>query len=135
MQYTYIQVTDGDGRFVMPGAQTDHLYAVVVYQGDIEGEGWFRRAEAAWERHNLDRPLGQAIRSMSVGDVIVFKAGPVLVADSVGFKQVRNHAAHVFRSLAERGVPGNRPIFEEAADYYASFEQHGEGDDEPEVAP
>lgn len=134
MRYSYLQATDGDGRLVMPGVETERVFLVNVLEGVTVRRDRRELPELIWQTHQNEggeRPLAQTIRSMCVGDVIVLHDGPsesglderalVLVVDTFGFARASEDLAREAIRLARRGVPAHGTV--PGSSYYAAFAQ------------
>lgn len=111
MRYTYIQATSPDGR--MPSRfqerpEDDSVVLVAVYEGEAGA------LDHVFRLHNQpDRPHGESIRSMVVGDLVVVhptnKTGPkTYLCDTVGWTQIHGMSAVHAEGLALRQPPAHR---------------------------
>lgn len=116
-RYSYLQATDSDGRMVFPRVETERVFLVNVHEGEVEipEEKSLLDAELVWVEHNSpDRPLGQTIRSMVIGDVVAFHEDDgrfeVWVAADVGFVRASKELAASVSSIARRGTPAHGTV-------------------------
>jgi hypothetical protein len=92
MRYEYFQpVPDEKGRtmYVMPYDDLSQYTYHKVYEAEatVEHLPFMEVLEFIWTQHNRrDRPRGQEIRSMSVGDLVRIN-GELWMADLAGFKK------------------------------------------------
>ena len=123
-KYTWIQVSTQDGRLVDPHVvdpqnSQEPVFAVAVYAGEEDAMEFGN----IFRRHNIERPLGDKVRSMSVGDIVVIhdaggEPAEAHVCCSVGFNLLGGKVEQDAFTLARRGPPAHMLIRDASAFWF-----------------